>query len=431
MSYPPPRWLNCPCIGNAVSDCFVPFKVPLKPFYDEHIPVSRQFHVEDLFSLCKANSIRLGLVIDLTKTSRYYDYEEILKRNCQYQKISCEGHQQYPTAEEFALFKSTCVKFLEKNPSLFIGVHCTHGYNRTGFMICSYLAEQEGWSIEAAVESFRRARPDGIYKRDYLKRLYEYYGGNAAIVFPGSPTWKDDEAEFVEQSPSASNKRFSEAGSGTTPKRLNCSIHMAGIEGEVGESVCEEELFPLRQLVHSMTRSTCPAHQFPGSQPVSLDYDNVQCLLREPYLVSWKADGIRYMMLIRKQQQESNAQEVFMIDRHYNFFRVPLRFPRYNDSQQLANHTLLDGELVEDKIPEAGVQARYLIFDVIVYEGNAVGFEVDFAKRLRIIEENVIGPRNKEKTLNVHASMYKNEPFSVRLKNFYSLEYTQKVATAT
>jgi hypothetical protein len=42
---------------------------------------------------------------------------------------------------------------------------------------------------------------------------------------------------------------------------------------------------------------------------------------------------------------------------------------------------------VEDKIPEAGVQARYLIFDVIVYEGNAVGFEVDFAKRLRIIEE--------------------------------------------
>lgn len=26
-----------------------------------------------------------------------------------------------------------------------VGVHCTHGYNRTGFLIISYLVEVEDW----------------------------------------------------------------------------------------------------------------------------------------------------------------------------------------------------------------------------------------------------------------------------------------------
>jgi hypothetical protein len=40
--------------------------------------------------------------------------------------------------------------------------------------------------------------------------------------------------------------------------------------------------------------------------------------------VSWKADGIRYMMLIRKQQQESNAQgkkrPVYFVTEILSFF---------------------------------------------------------------------------------------------------------------
>lgn len=28
---------------------------------------------------------------------------------------------------------------------IFIGVHCTHGFNRTGFLIISYLVEQFSW----------------------------------------------------------------------------------------------------------------------------------------------------------------------------------------------------------------------------------------------------------------------------------------------
>lgn len=40
-----------------------------------------------------------------------------------------------------------------------------------------------------------------------------------------------------------------------------------------------------------------PGTSFPGAQPVSLDRDNLQLIGKNDYLVSWKADGTRYMLL--------------------------------------------------------------------------------------------------------------------------------------
>lgn len=39
-----------------------------------------------------------------------------------------------------------------------IAVHCTHGFNRTGFMISSFFVESEDWGMEAAVLEFAKAR---------------------------------------------------------------------------------------------------------------------------------------------------------------------------------------------------------------------------------------------------------------------------------
>ena len=41
------------------------------------------------------------------------------------------------------------------------GVHCTHGFNRTGYMLASYFCEVEEWSIEDAAHMFAMARPPG------------------------------------------------------------------------------------------------------------------------------------------------------------------------------------------------------------------------------------------------------------------------------
>ena len=52
-----------------------------------------------------------------------------------------------------------------------IVVHCTHGFNRTGFMICSFMVLVWDWSIEASLECFTKVRPPGIYKEDYIREL--------------------------------------------------------------------------------------------------------------------------------------------------------------------------------------------------------------------------------------------------------------------
>ena len=43
-------------------------------------------------------------------------------------------------------------------------MHCTHGYNRTGFMIIAFLCEALDFQTEAALQLFKQARPPGMYK---------------------------------------------------------------------------------------------------------------------------------------------------------------------------------------------------------------------------------------------------------------------------
>lgn len=38
------------------------------------------------------------------------------------------------------------------------GIHCTHGFNRTGFLIVSYLVEQMDCSLEGALNQFAVVR---------------------------------------------------------------------------------------------------------------------------------------------------------------------------------------------------------------------------------------------------------------------------------
>ena len=57
-----------------------------------------------------------------------------------------------------------CKRHVQQNPLDVIAVHCTHGFNRTGFLIAAFLIQTEDWSPEAAVEAFAKSRPPGIYK---------------------------------------------------------------------------------------------------------------------------------------------------------------------------------------------------------------------------------------------------------------------------
>ena len=52
-----------------------------------------------------------------------------------------------------------------------IGVHCTHGLNRTGYLISRYLIEKQGWEPEKAIAAFDEARGHKQDRENYLDHL--------------------------------------------------------------------------------------------------------------------------------------------------------------------------------------------------------------------------------------------------------------------
>ena len=52
-----------------------------------------------------------------------------------------------------------------------IGVHCTHGINRTGYLVCRYMIQRLGWIPEEAIAAFGAARGHPIERANYLADL--------------------------------------------------------------------------------------------------------------------------------------------------------------------------------------------------------------------------------------------------------------------
>ena len=48
---------------------------------------------------------------------------------------------------QFIIYQIISLKFHIFIASIFpsVGVHCTHGFNRTGFLIIAYLVEKDDW----------------------------------------------------------------------------------------------------------------------------------------------------------------------------------------------------------------------------------------------------------------------------------------------
>ncbi|XP_059305238.1 uncharacterized protein LOC132056866 isoform X2 [Lycium ferocissimum] len=156
--------------------------------------------------------------------------------------------------------------------------------------------------------------------------------------------------------------------------------------------------------------------------------DNLQFLRQRYYYATWKADGTRYMMLI-------TMDGCFLIDRYFNIRRVQMRFPCRHTNKGLVEKThyftLLDGEMVIDTLPDTQKkQRRYLIYDTMAHNHVSV-IERPFYQRWKMIDKEVIGPRNYERQ-HIYQSRnpyyrYELEPFRVRRKDFFLLSAVTKL----
>lgn len=187
---PPPGWRDCPKMGNIIADTFIPFKTPLDSRYDDWVPKRYRFDINMLFESSNSNEERLGMIINLANTDRYYDCSEVTARGCKYKRMPCQGYFAPPSEELTTDFIQRCARFIDQHPLELIGITCTHGFNRTGFLIVSYLVEKLDHSVDAAVELFAQARQPGIFKQDYLDELFGRYGDvNETPEAPPEPDW--------------------------------------------------------------------------------------------------------------------------------------------------------------------------------------------------------------------------------------------------
>lgn len=94
----------------------------------------------------------------MTNTDRFYDKQKIEDNGCKYIKLPCRGHGETPTVENTQLFIDLVHNFIAKFPLAVVAVHCTHGFNRTGFLITSYLVTKMDMDINMAMLVFAKAR---------------------------------------------------------------------------------------------------------------------------------------------------------------------------------------------------------------------------------------------------------------------------------
>lgn len=115
---------------------------------------------------------KLSLIIDLTNTSRYYNKQEFTSKSVHYEKIYVPG-KECPTSDLVHRFFEIVDKFVdsEDNADSLIGVHCTHGVNRTGYFICRYMIQRLGFDPVTALEAFQEGRGYPIERKNYIRDL--------------------------------------------------------------------------------------------------------------------------------------------------------------------------------------------------------------------------------------------------------------------
>ncbi|XP_054578320.1 mRNA-capping enzyme isoform X5 [Eptesicus fuscus] len=356
----PPRWLNCPRRGQPVAGRFLPLKTMLGPRYDSQVAEENRFYPSMLSNYLKSLKVKMGLLVDLTNTSRFYDRNDIEKEGIKYIKLQCKGHGECPTTENTETFIRLCERFNERNPPELIVFHhldiLQHVHSPVdGHFFQVFL----DYLHQNCLREKKKKRKTNCLKvlirnvfivpmasivpvSSYVPFWWRKWIGEEAPAPPVLPDWcfEDDEEEDEDEDVKKEPEPGSSASFGKRRKE-RLKLGAIFLEGVTVRGVTQVTTQPKLGEVQQKCRQFCgwEGSGFPGAQPVSMDKQNIKLLEQNPYKVSWKADGTRYMMLI------DGTNEVFMIDRDNSVFHVSnLEFPFRKDLRIHLSNTLLDGK---------------------------------------------------------------------------------------
>ena len=183
--------------GGASIHGMCPVKTPLSTAYDTQLLPEQRWTPALCITACGGANVRL--VIDLTATERYYSPAE-LGQGVRHLKVATHGRD-VPTEEQMeeiyaALRQLTdagapaepAIDTAEQASSSLAIVHCTHGLNRTGYVVVRALCDVHGYNLVDALGMFAAIRPPGLWREEYLRALQAKLGGPMPAL-PVPPEW--------------------------------------------------------------------------------------------------------------------------------------------------------------------------------------------------------------------------------------------------
>lgn len=121
---------------------------------------------------------KIKAIIDISHENPVYNPHGLESGGIEYHKFPTVSKIP-PTVEEVKDFIMLVDRLRSRSRAAdrarLIGVHCHYGYNRTGFFICAYLIEKEGFHVQAAVDAFQEGRPPGIRHEHFIDTLFVRY----------------------------------------------------------------------------------------------------------------------------------------------------------------------------------------------------------------------------------------------------------------
>ncbi|KAK5663933.1 hypothetical protein OQA88_145 [Cercophora sp. LCS_1] len=154
---------------------------------------------------------------------------------------------------------------------------------------------------------------------------------------------------------------------------------------------------------------------FPGAQPVSFARRHLDELRRQDYYVCEKSDGIRYLLYLTADEHGNESH--YLIDRKNEYWWIHqrnLHFPLHGDAQAFHTGTLIDGELVMDRMPNGTKVPKFLVFDLLALDGKADLLSKPLDKRLGYFKEHVMKPYKR--LFQEYPDELKFQAFQVEMK---------------
>ena len=145
--------------------------------WNKNLAADDKFTILSLINELKPMNKKIGLIIDISYSDNYYNFDRTKSENSilqdiEYKKIKVRFNE-IPHKSEMNKIYDLINKNIYKDH--LIVIHCTYGVNRTGYAICYFLCKKFQISVKDAIERFEKARGHKIMSPNYIEDLYERF----------------------------------------------------------------------------------------------------------------------------------------------------------------------------------------------------------------------------------------------------------------